>query len=76
MFVLTKVGQLQPEATESDVWLPCEPGNIKGNEEMGIDYNLEQLGLEYVDCLLVHSPICSNNEFSTACLPHFFEWMN
>lgn len=75
-FVITKVGFLQPDATQADIFHPMDPFNIKGMEETGIDMCLEKLGLDYVDCLLVHTPLASNLEYITAGTPHFFEYMN
>mmetsp|Transcript_22430 Transcript_22430/g.48632 ORF Transcript_22430/g.48632 Transcript_22430/m.48632 type:complete len:383 (+) Transcript_22430:175-1323(+) len=75
IFVSTKIvfcpyiaDQNEAEAT----WL-YDAVNTKGNEAACIDLCLEQLGLDYVDLLLVHNPTVSREEYGAACLPHFFE---
>ena len=47
--------------------------NVKGEELASIDLCLQQLGLDYVDLVLVHSPIVSVPEYKAAACPHFFE---
>ena len=50
--------------------------NVKGQESSSIDLCLSQLGLEYVDLMLVHNPCTSAIEYGSATLPHFFEYFN
>ena len=45
-------------------------------EEESIDMCLEKLGVDYVDCLLVHSPLASIAEYNTGAMPHYFEYAN
>lgn len=47
--------------------------NEKDGEEASIDLCLEQLGVDYIDLLLVHSPVCTVPEYKVASMPHFFE---
>ena len=68
--VTTKVGFFPPES--DGVWM-YDSNNMKGGEGESIDLSLKQLGLEYVDLLLIHNPTASVPEYNTATCPHFFE---
>lgn len=52
------------------------PNNVKGQESSSLDLCLSQLGVEYVDLLLIHNPCTSAVEYGSATLPHFFEYFN
>eukprot|EP00812_Abedinium_dasypus_P008731 NODE_2470_length_929_cov_88.311213.p2 GENE.NODE_2470_length_929_cov_88.311213~~NODE_2470_length_929_cov_88.311213.p2 ORF type:complete len:254 (-),score=83.07 NODE_2470_length_929_cov_88.311213:86-847(-) len=45
-------------------------------QNLSIDLCLKQLGLDYVDLMLVHTPCTHPAEFKAACMPHFFELFN
>ena len=47
--------------------------NVKGGEEASFELCLEQLGLDYVDLLLVHNPCTGNAEYNLAFTTHMFE---
>ena len=68
--VTTKVGFFPPES--DGVWM-YDSNNMKGGESESIELSLKQLGLEYVDLLLIHNPTTSVPEYNTATCPHFFE---
>ena len=68
--VTTKVGFFPPKS--DGVWM-FNANNMKGGEKESIDLCLEQLGLDYVDLLLIHNPTASVPEYNTASCPHFFE---
>ena len=69
-WVTTKVGFFPPNS--NGVWM-YNSNNVKGEETESIDICLKQLGLEYVDLLLVHNPITSVPEYKAGSCPHFFE---
>jgi diketogulonate reductase-like aldo/keto reductase len=71
IFLLSKVAFFPQDATES-LWM-YNPNNVKGNEMKSIDQCLEELGVEYLDLLLVHNPCVSVAEYNASCCPHFFE---
>ena len=71
--VTTKVGFFPENST--GVWM-YNSNNVKGEELASIDLCLQQLGLDYVDLVLVHSPIVSVPEYKAAACPHFFELFN
>jgi diketogulonate reductase-like aldo/keto reductase len=52
------------------------PNNVKGTEAASLELCLNQLGVEYVDLLLIHNPCTSAVEYGSATLPHFFEYFN
>jgi len=60
-----------PKGSAGVTWYDAR--NEKGGEEASIDLCLEQLGVDYIDLLLVHNPVCSVPEYKVASLPHFFE---
>ena len=68
--VTTKVGFFPPNS--EGVWM-YNANNVKGNETESIDLCLKQLGLDYVDLLLIHNPTTSVPEYNAASSPHFFE---
>ena len=68
--VTTKVGFFPPNS--DGVWM-YNSNNIKGEETESTDLCLQQLGLDYVDLLLIHNPIASVPEYKAASCPHFFE---
>ena len=47
--------------------------NCKGDEAASIDLSLKQLGVDYIDLLLVHNPIVTDPEYKAACVPHMFD---
>ena len=71
--VTTKVGFFPPNS--AGVWM-YNDNNLKGEETASIDLSLKQLGLEYVDLLLLHSPLVSVGEYNAACCPWYFELFN
>ena len=60
-----------PENSAGVCWYNAN--NEKGGEEASIDLCLEQLGVDYIDLMLVHSPVCTVPEYKPASMPHFFE---
>ena len=71
VFVVSKVAFF-PSSSDGDTWM-FNANNLKGKEEASIDLCLEQLGLDYVDLLLVHNPVTTMPEYRAASCPHFFE---
>jgi diketogulonate reductase-like aldo/keto reductase len=47
--------------------------NCKGGEAASIDLCLKQLGVDYVDLLLIHNPVVSDPEYKAASTPHMFD---
>jgi diketogulonate reductase-like aldo/keto reductase len=50
--------------------------NEKGGEEASIDLCLKELGVDYVDLLLIHNPVSSDLEYKAAFAAHYFELFN
>ena len=50
--------------------------NLKGEETKSIDLCLQQLGLDYVDLLLLHNPFVSASEYNAGVCPFYFELFN
>ena len=73
MWITSKVAFFPPNA--EDLWAAADRKvpNDKGGEEASIDLTLKQLGVDYVDLLLIHTPAASKEEYGAAALPHFFE---
>ena len=71
--VSTKVGFFPPNS--AGVWMYNE-NNIKGQENESIDLCIQQLGLEYVDLLLLHNPYVSVAEYNASVCPFYFELFN
>ena len=78
--VITKIAFFPPaEACDDATWLWKAlngPSNAKGNEAKALETCLEQLGLEYVDVLLIHCPCVDKAEYHAGGLPHLFELQN
>ena len=75
VFLCTKVAFF-PADSDASTWMFRDRGgaaNLKGGEEASLDLCLEELGVGYVDLLLVHSPCTSAAEYRAASAPHFFE---
>ena len=73
IFVTTKVGFF-PTATcflGQPANLPFCVENTKGEEHKGVDLSLKELGLDYVDLCLIHTPATTPAEIWTAFLPHY-----
>ena len=70
--ITTKVGYFPPNS--KDKIYPWNANNIKGGETQSLDMSLKQLGTDYVDLLLIHTPFTGPEEFRSAFTPHFFEW--
>jgi len=73
IWVTSKVGFFPPGSDK--LWM-YSADNVKGDEPASIDKCLQQLGVDYVDLMLLHNPIASAAEYNAACLPHFFEHFN
>jgi diketogulonate reductase-like aldo/keto reductase len=73
IWITTKVGFFPDDSDK--VWM-FNPNNIKGHEEESLDLCLQQLGMDYVDLLLIHNPCTSAVEYGSATLPHFFEYFH
>lgn len=72
---LTSKVSFFPAVTDSatKLWMYNE-NNLKGQEPGSIDLSLQQLGVSYVDLMLIHNPCASALEYNAASLPHFFEY--
>jgi hypothetical protein len=75
VFLTTKIAFFPELATSENVF-QYQPNIQKGFEAESIDMCLEKLGVDYVDCLLVHSPLASVAEYNAGAMPHFFEYAN
>jgi diketogulonate reductase-like aldo/keto reductase len=78
IFVTSKVAFF-PENSKGNVFLYDKSNgknNEKGGEEASIDTVLKELGVDYVDLLLIHNPVSSDLEFKAAFSVHFFELFN
>jgi diketogulonate reductase-like aldo/keto reductase len=71
--VTTKVGFFPQNS--SGVWM-YNDNNLKGEETRSIDLCLKQLGLDYVDLLLLHNPCVSAPEYNALVCPFYFELFN
>ena len=72
--ITSKVSCFPPDS-EGKIF-PWEADNMKGGEVAAIDKCLKQLDVDYIDCLLVHTPITSPEEWRAGMVPHFFEFAN
>lgn len=61
IFVTSKVSFFPPNS--EGVWMH-NANNLKGQETESIDLSLKQLGLDYVDLLLIHNPCASKEEYN------------
>lgn len=76
LWITSKVGFFPPVVDPySKLWM-YNDNNIKGQEDASIDLSLQQLGLDYVDLMLIHNPCASPTEYNAATLPHFFEYFS
>ena len=73
VWITSKVAFFPPNS--DDLWGAADHKglNDKGGEEASIDLTLKQLGVDYLDLLLIHNPAASKEEYSAAAHPHFFE---
>lgn len=77
IWVTSKVGFFPQGTTlETDPLKIYKDNNLKGNELESIDICLQQLGLDYIDLILIHNPVTSVEEYAAAVRPHFFEFFN
>jgi diketogulonate reductase-like aldo/keto reductase len=70
--ITSKVGYFPPDC-EGKIY-PWNGNNVKLDEAASIDLALKQLGTDYIDLLLIHSPFVGPGEFKAALTPHFFAW--
>ena len=73
VWITSKVAFFPPNS--DDLWAAADHKglNDKGGEEASINLTLKQLGVDYVDLLLIHNPAASKEEYSAAAVPQFFE---
>ena len=62
-----------PPDSEGKIW-PYSADNVKGDEMASIEKSLKQLGVDYIDTMLIHTPVTSPPEFKAGFTPHFFEF--
>ena len=62
-----------PPDSEGKIW-PYSADNVKGDEMASIEKSLKQLGVDYIDTMLIHTPVTSPPEFRAGFTPHFFEF--
>lgn len=70
--ITSKVGYFPPHC-EGKIY-PWNGNNVKLQEEESLDLCLKQLGTDYIDLLLIHSPYVGPGEFKAGLTPHFFAW--
>jgi diketogulonate reductase-like aldo/keto reductase len=78
IFVTSKVSFF-PENSKGNICMYEKTNgknNEKGGEEASIDTCLKELGVDYVDLLLVHNPVSSDLEYKAAFAVHMFELFN
>lgn len=78
IFVTSKVA-FYPENSKGNIAMYEKTNgklNEKGGEEASIDLCLKELGVDYVDLLLIHNPVCSDLEYKAAFCVHMFELFN
>lgn len=76
LWITSKVGFFPPVADSNDKLWMYNDNNLKGQEDLSIDLSLQQMGLDYIDLMLIHNPCASPAEYNAATLPHFFEYFN
>jgi len=73
IWITTKVGFFPPGSESA---FNYNPNNLKGEESHSIDLSLKQLGVDSIDLILIHNPAASREEYYSAFVPHYFEYMN
>ena len=73
IWLTSKVAFFPSDNVASDPWMNAELPNKKGGEASSIDLCLEQLGVESVNLMLIHSPCTTAVEYNAARMPHYFE---
>jgi len=82
LWVTTKVAFFPADADGANTWVPgvvttWQPENTKATAPAGVDLALAELGLEYVDLLLIHNPCTDTRrvegDYEASSFPHCFE---
>lgn len=73
IWITSKVGFFPSDNDVNiDPWMK-DDANRKGDEAASIELCLNQLGVEYIDLILLHSPCTTRLEYDAARTPHYFE---
>lgn len=82
LWITTKVAFFPAGADGKNTWVPgvvtaWQPENTKDNAPAAIDLSLKELGLDFVDLLLIHNPCTDTREregdYDASSAPHSFE---